>query len=149
MKFLAGFLAATAMLLAAGAAAAQTAAGDWTGLLTANPAVTFRLAVHIQKSGDGYSGTLDDQSRGAYAIALTDESSPAYLPGLFQTALGSVLDSPRITEAAKTGEGFGWHEHGRDVFDGCERFFRPGYNANLTTGWLPALDGVEEKLHCW
>ncbi len=81
-----------------------------------------------------------------HAIALTDESSPAYLPGLFQTAFGSVLDSPRITEAAKTGEGFGWHEHGRDVFDGCERFFRPGYNANLVSAWLPALDGVVAKL---
>ena len=81
-----------------------------------------------------------------HAIALTDESSPAYLPGLFQTALGSVLDSPRITEAATTGEGFGWHEHGRDVFDGCERFFRPGYNANLVSAWLPALDGVVAKL---
>ncbi len=81
-----------------------------------------------------------------HAIALTDQSSPAYLPGLFQTAFGSVLDSPRITEAAKTGEGFGWHEHGRDVFDGCERFFRPGYNANLVSAWLPALDGVVAKL---
>ena len=81
-----------------------------------------------------------------HAIALTDESSPAYLPGLFQTALGSVLDSPRITEAATTGEGFGWHEHGRDIFDGCERFFRPGYNANLVSAWLPALDGVVDKL---
>src|SRR5271170_2722407 len=40
-----------------------------------------------------------------YAIALTDESSPAYLPGFFQTAFGSVLDSPRITEAAKTSKG--------------------------------------------
>jgi uncharacterized protein len=74
MKFLAGFLAAATILLAAGAAAAQTASGDWSGLLTANPAVTFRLAVHLQKSGDGYSGTLDDQSRGAYGIALTDVS---------------------------------------------------------------------------
>ena len=81
-----------------------------------------------------------------HAIALTDESSPAYLPGLFQTALGSVLDSPRITEAAKTGEGFGWHAHGHDVFEGCERFFRPGYNANLVSTWLPALDGVVAKL---
>jgi SAM-dependent methyltransferase len=81
-----------------------------------------------------------------HAIALTDESSPAYLPGLFQTAFGSVLDSPRITEAAKTGEGFGWHAHGHDVFDGCERFFRPGYNANLVSAWLPALDEVVGKL---
>jgi 2-polyprenyl-3-methyl-5-hydroxy-6-metoxy-1,4-benzoquinol methylase len=81
-----------------------------------------------------------------HAIALTDESSPAYLPGLFQTAFGSVLDSPRITEAARTGEGFGWHAHGQDVFDGCERFFRPGYNANLISAWLPTLDGVMGKL---
>ena len=80
------------------------------------------------------------------AVALTDESSPAFLPGFFQIALGAVIDSPRITEAARSGEGVGWHEHNHDVFDGCERFFRPGYNANLVPTWLPALDGVLEKL---
>jgi SAM-dependent methyltransferase len=80
------------------------------------------------------------------ALALTDAESPAYLPGFFQIALGSVLDSPRITDAAKNGDGVGWHEHNHDVFDGCERFFRPGYNANLLSVWLPALDGVVEKL---
>ena len=80
------------------------------------------------------------------AVALTDESSPAYLPGFFQIALGSVLDSPRITEAAKTGAGIGWHDHVSDVHEGCERFFRPGYNANLVSAWLPALEGVVEKL---
>jgi SAM-dependent methyltransferase len=80
------------------------------------------------------------------ALALTDSESPAYLPGFFQIALGSVLDSPRITDAAKSGDGVGWHEHNHDVFDGCERFFRPGYNANLLSVWLPALDGVVEKL---
>ncbi len=80
------------------------------------------------------------------AVALTDEESPAFLPGFFQLALGTVSDSPRITEAARDGEGVGWHEHSHDVFDGCERFFRPGYNANLVPAWLPALDGVLEKL---
>ncbi len=81
-----------------------------------------------------------------HAVALTDESSPAYLPGFFQIALGSVLDAPRITEAARSGSGVGWHEHGHDVFDGCERFFRPGYNAHLRDSWLPALDGVVQRL---
>ena len=81
-----------------------------------------------------------------HAVALTDESSPAYLPGFFQIALGSVIDSPRIAEAAETGEGVGWHQHNHNVFEGCERFFRPGYAANLVTSWLPALDGVVEKL---
>ncbi len=81
------------------------------------------------------------------AVALTDESSPAYLPGFFQIALGSVIDSPRITDAARSGAGVGWHEHNHDVFEGCERFFRPGYNASLVPAWLPALDGVLDKLH--
>src|SRR5436309_139637 len=80
------------------------------------------------------------------AVALTDPDSPAYLPGFFQIALGSVIDSPRITEVARSGDGVGWHEHVHDVHEGCERFFRPGYNAHLTTEWLPALDGVIEKL---
>jgi SAM-dependent methyltransferase len=81
-----------------------------------------------------------------HAVAFCDEDSAAYLPGLFQNALGSVLDSPRITESVRSGDGFGWHEHVHDVHEGCERFFRPGYNANLIGAWLPALDGVVEKL---
>ena len=79
-------------------------------------------------------------------IALTDEDSPAYLPGFFQLALGSVIDSPRITEAARSGDGVGWHDHVDHVHEGCERFFRPSYNAHLLTEWLPALEGVVEKL---
>ena len=96
--------------------------------------------VEYDPEGDRY--TLPPEQ----AVALTDEASPAYLPGFFQIALGSVVDSPRITEAARSGEGFGWHEHGHDVHEGCERFFRPGYNANLVGSWLPALDGVVAKL---
>jgi 2-polyprenyl-3-methyl-5-hydroxy-6-metoxy-1,4-benzoquinol methylase len=80
------------------------------------------------------------------SVALTDSTSPAYLPGFFQLALGSVIDSPRIIERARTGEGLGWHEHVHDVHTGCERFFRPGYHANLVSEWLPALEGVVEKL---
>jgi len=79
-------------------------------------------------------------------VALTDPSSPAYLPGFFQIALGSVIDSPRIMEAARSGEGIAWGDHVHDVHDGCERFFRPSYNAHLIAEWLPALDGVVEKL---
>ena len=80
------------------------------------------------------------------AVALTDESSPAFLPGFFQIALGSVIDSPRIIDAAKTGAGVGWHDHTADVHVGCERFFRPGYNAHLVADWLPAVDGVVANL---
>ncbi len=80
------------------------------------------------------------------AVALTDPDSPAYLPGFFQIALGSVIDSPKIVEKARSGDGLGWHEHVHDVHEGCERFFRPGYNAHLISEWLPALEGVVSKL---
>ncbi len=79
-------------------------------------------------------------------VALTDSSSPAFLPGFFQMAIGSVIDSPRIAEVARNGDGIGWHDHVDDVHEGCERFFRPGYNAHLVTEWLPALEGVVDKL---
>jgi SAM-dependent methyltransferase len=78
-------------------------------------------------------------------VALTEADSPAYLPGFFEIAIGSVLDSPRITDAVRSGAGVGWHEHNHHVHDGCERFFRAGYNASLVDAWLPALDGVVER----
>ncbi len=80
------------------------------------------------------------------AVALTDETSPAFLPGLFQLAYGTIQDADQIIDLARSGDGFGWHEHHGDVHDGCERFFRPGYLANLVDSWLPALDGVVAKL---
>jgi ubiquinone/menaquinone biosynthesis C-methylase UbiE len=93
-----------------------------------------------------------DAATGNYSMteeqvfALTDPDGPVYLPGAFQLALGSLRALPAITDAFRTGDGFGWHEHDEDVFAGCERFFRPGYVANLLPSWLPALDGVEAKL---
>jgi 2-polyprenyl-3-methyl-5-hydroxy-6-metoxy-1,4-benzoquinol methylase len=97
---------------------------------------------YVQYDPDSGRYTLPPEQ----TVAFTDPDSPAYLPGFFQIALGSVLDSPKIVEAARSGDGFGWHEHVHDVHDGCERFFRPGYNANLVPEWLPALDGVVDKL---
>jgi SAM-dependent methyltransferase len=80
------------------------------------------------------------------AFVLTDPDGPVYLPGAFQLAVGTLRATPRIEEAFRTGAGMGWHEHDSDVFVGCERFFRPGYLANLVQSWLPALDGVVDKL---
>jgi 2-polyprenyl-3-methyl-5-hydroxy-6-metoxy-1,4-benzoquinol methylase len=70
----------------------------------------------------------------------------ADLPGAFLLGVGSVRDEPRITDAFRTGAGVGWHEHDTGVFEGCERFFRPGYAMNLVSSWIPALDGVKAKL---
>jgi SAM-dependent methyltransferase len=80
------------------------------------------------------------------AFTLANEDSPAYLPGAFELALGSLAAVPRIAESFRTGAGMGWHEHADSVFHGCEKFFRPGYAANLVTSWIPALHDVKEKL---
>ena len=77
-----------------------------------------------------------------HAFLLLD----ADLPGAFQLGVGSIHAEPRIAEAFRTGEGVGWHEHDSAVFEGCERFFRPGYAMNLASQWIPALDGVQARL---
>jgi SAM-dependent methyltransferase len=70
----------------------------------------------------------------------------ADLPGAFQLSVGSIRDEPKITDAFRTGAGVGWHEHDAGVYEGCERFFRPGYAMNLVSQWIPALDGVKARL---
>ncbi|MEP6925942.1 MAG: class I SAM-dependent methyltransferase [Pyrinomonadaceae bacterium] len=80
------------------------------------------------------------------AFALADETSPAYLPGAFLLAVSSLQAVPKMIERFRTGEGLGWHEHDAGLFRGTEMFFRPGYAANLVSSWIPALEGVEEKL---
>jgi SAM-dependent methyltransferase len=80
------------------------------------------------------------------AFALTDENSPAYIPGAFYVAAAVMKDQPKFVQAFKTGKGVGWHEHDPDLFLGTEKFFRPGYAANIIPSWLPSLDGVVAKL---
>lgn len=93
---------------------------------------------------DGKSGTFSLSQEQAFALA--NEESPAYIPGAFELALGSLAAVPRITELFRSGAGMGWHEHADGVFHGCEKFFRPGYAANLVTSWIPSLRDVKEKL---
>jgi 2-polyprenyl-3-methyl-5-hydroxy-6-metoxy-1,4-benzoquinol methylase len=80
------------------------------------------------------------------AFAMADESSPVFLPGAFQVALAAVKAEELLTERFKTGKGLGWHEHHHELFEGTERFFRPGYAANLVATWIPSLEGVDQKL---
>jgi SAM-dependent methyltransferase len=80
------------------------------------------------------------------AFTLANEGSPAYLPGAFELALGSLAAVPRIADSFRSGAGMGWHEHVDGVFHGCEKFFRPGYVANLVNSWIPALQDVGLKL---
>jgi SAM-dependent methyltransferase len=80
------------------------------------------------------------------AMVFANEDSPVFMPGLAEIIAAMWRDEPKVTAAFKSGEGVGWHEHDTCLFRGTERFFRPGYAANLVGAWLPALDGVVEKL---
>jgi SAM-dependent methyltransferase len=91
-------------------------------------------------AGDRY--TLPDE----HALALADEDSPFYILGAYDLIASLYADEERIMQAFRSGDGMGWHEHDPRLFCGTERFFRPGYRAHLVGEWIPALEGVEEKL---
>ena len=76
----------------------------------------------------------------AFALTVQD------IPGAFHIISACFKDEPKITQAFRTGDGVGWHEHDANLFFGTERFFRPTYEANLLTNWIPALEGMEAKL---
>lgn len=79
-------------------------------------------------------------------LALADESSPVFMGGAFDILTAAFADQDRLLDAYRHGRGLGWGEHHACLFSGTERFFRPGYNANLVTSWIPALEGVADKL---
>lgn len=80
------------------------------------------------------------------ALALAVEGSPAFIPGAFQAAMAMFAAVPKLVEAFRSGAGVGWHEQHPALFVGTERFFRPGYVANLVSSWIPALEGMDARL---
>jgi SAM-dependent methyltransferase len=151
--------------LGASVHAGMVVIGEKLGLykaLAKHPMTSMELAFTTQTDERYVREWLASQAAGGYitydqeagkfslseeqAFALAVEDSPAYLPGAFELALGSLAAVPRIVESFRTGRGMGWHEHADGVFHGCEKFFRPGYAANLVSTWIPALHGAKETL---
>jgi SAM-dependent methyltransferase len=81
-----------------------------------------------------------------HSIVLADEESPFAQAGLFQAITASIRAEDRMIDAFRTGDGLGWHEHHHGLFHGVERLFAPAYRTSLIAEWIPALEGVEEKL---
>jgi len=81
-----------------------------------------------------------------HAMLLAREDSPLNMQGMFELIETVMHDEPRLSECLRSGKGFGWHEHDPQLFPATDRFFRPGYAANLMQSWIPALEGVEAKL---
>jgi SAM-dependent methyltransferase len=126
--------AMTSVELAAKTGTDERYVREWLASQAAGGYITFDPAT------DQFSLTEEQ------AFTLAREDSPAYLPGAFQLALGALAAVPRIADSFRTGAGMGWHEHDDGVFHGCEKFFRPGYAANLVNSWIPALHDVKQKL---
>src|SRR6201993_2510393 len=133
-KAMAGAGPLTAKEVAERSGAAERYVREWLGNQAAGGYVEY------DPETDRY--TLPDE----HALALADEDSPFYVLGIYDSIASLYADEDQITEAFRTGEGMGWHEHDHRLFRGTERFFRPGYRGNLVSEWIPALEGVQEKL---
>jgi len=124
-------------------------AGPLTAAELANKTQTSERYVREWLNANAASGFVTyDSATNRYALpseqafALTSMD----IPGAFHIISACFKDEPKITQAFRTGEGVGWHEHDANLFFGTERFFRPNYAANLIPNWIPALEGVEERL---
>ena len=104
----------------------------------------------INQAASGY--IMYDPQTGKYSMepeqiaAMVDESNPLFVAGGFELFVALLKDEDHIEENFRTGAGMTWGEHHPGLFQGTERFFRPGYLANLTANWIPALDGMQAKL---
>lgn len=95
----------------------------------------------------GYDAESDHYAMSAVqAACLAEDTAPTFLAAGMLLAASLFKDEERLADAFRTGAGVAWGDHHPDLFVGVERFFRPGYAANLTSSWIPALDDVEERL---
>ena len=136
--------------------------GLYKGMAGAGPLTSQELADKVGVAERPLREWLRNQAAGGYlsydaetdaytlpdehALALADENSPLYVLGIFDSVAALYAKESEIEDAFRTGNGMGWHEHDHRLFHGTERFFRPGYRAHLVPEWIPALEGVHEKL---
>jgi 2-polyprenyl-3-methyl-5-hydroxy-6-metoxy-1,4-benzoquinol methylase len=148
------------------ATTAMVAVGDQLGLFRAladgGPVTADELAAHTglavrylrewlsQQTAAGFLTYRKDDGRYALpaeaAAVLADEASPVFLAGGATITRGWFAGIDRLADAFRTGAGIPWADQDPAVFNGTERFFRPGYTASLTTDWIPALTGVADRL---
>jgi 2-polyprenyl-3-methyl-5-hydroxy-6-metoxy-1,4-benzoquinol methylase len=164
-KRLEDFMNRAVVDLGAAASAALVLIGDRLGLykaLAREPATPMELSQRTSTSERYVREWLGNQAAGGYvtfdvatgrysltpeqAMALAQEDSIVFLPGAFQILEAMWRAEPRILENFQSGEGLPWTEQDRSLFEGTERFFKPGYLAHLEKEWIPALQGVETKL---
>ena len=136
--------------------------GYWKAMRDSLPVTSTELARRTETSERYCREWLNAQAAAGYvsydpehgryklppeqAVALADDSSPAFVPGLFAIAQAMWAAVPAMEDNFRTGGGLAWGDQHPCLFEGTERFFRAGYLGNLIGSWLPALDGVVAKL---
>ena len=136
--------------------------GLYQAMAGAGPITPAELAVRTDTAERYVREWLGNQAAGGYvvydpadgtfelpaeqAMVVADEDSPVFLAGAFQAIASCYADHGLLVDAFRTGAGVGWQAHDDRLFSGVLRFFRPGYAAHLVSQWLPALDGVVDKL---
>lgn len=80
------------------------------------------------------------------ALVFGREGQPACMQGFIMAVVSQYEENEKAVEVFKSGKGRPWGDHSQCLFCGTDRFFRPGYMANLVENWIPALDGVDAKL---
>ena len=136
--------------------------GLYKAMAGAGPVTPAELAVRTGTAERYVREWLGNQAAGGYvvydpadgtfelpaeqAMVVADEDSPVFLAGAFQAIASCYADHGLFVDAFRTGAGVGWRQHDDRLFSGVQRFFRPGYAAHLVSQWLPALDGVVDKL---
>lgn len=136
--------------------------GIYRALAKAGPSTEVELAAasgldarYLREwlSNQAASGYVSyDPSSGRFHLSpeqiavFADPDSPVSMIGGYYALASTYHDEPMIAEVFQSGGGVAWQDHHDCLFCGTEKFFRPGYAANLTTSWIPALDGVREKL---
>lgn len=151
----------------AGAAfhAVNAVIGDRLGLYQAlaatMPATPGDVARHAGADEREVREWLSGQAAGGYVtydpgterFSLTEEQAFLLVApdgiqaaAAFHLPVALAVNVEPLTDAVRSGRGFAWHRHDPGLFEGTERFFRPGYAMNIATSWIPALEGVEDRL---
>jgi SAM-dependent methyltransferase len=133
-KAMAGAGPVTAPALAARTGTAERYVREWLGNQAAGGYVVY----------DPVDDTFELPAE--HAMVVADEDSPVFLAGAFEAIASCYADHGLFVDAFRTGAGVGWRDHDDRLFSGVLRLFRPGYAAHLVGEWLPALDGVVDKL---
>lgn len=134
--------------------------GLWRAMVDLGPTTSARLADATQTHERMVREWLAAQAASGYVIfdaaSATFQLSPEHavllgaddstLGGAAQLIVSAYRSADKFVEAMRTGKGLGWSDHHPDLFEAVERLLGPVYRLDLAATWIPALEGIAERL---